>query len=93
MLLLLSSDRWVEGEGKGGVKGSLLMKQKKKGKICFVIYIAGERFFFIYEVIAKQKKKNALLITTSICQLKCQRSQVEDSNCGGSSICLHNRMT
>jgi hypothetical protein len=57
MLLLLSSDRWVEGEGKGGVKGSLLMKQKKKGKICFVIYIAGKRkiFVFIYEVIVKQK--------------------------------------
>ena len=30
------------------------MKQKKKGKICFVIYIAGERFFFIYDVIMKQ---------------------------------------
>jgi len=35
------------------------MKQKKKGKICFVIYIAGERksFFFNYEVIVKQKKR------------------------------------
>jgi hypothetical protein len=33
---------WVEGEGKGGVKGPLLMKPKKKGIICFVIYIAGE---------------------------------------------------
>ncbi len=37
----------------GGVKG--LMKQEKKGKICFVIYIAGERIFFIiYDVIMKQ---------------------------------------
>ncbi len=27
------ADRWVEGEGKGGVKGPLLMKQKKKAKI------------------------------------------------------------
>ncbi len=34
------------------------MKQKKKAKICFVIYIAGFffKFFFCYEVIAKQKK-------------------------------------
>jgi hypothetical protein len=31
---------------KGGVKGPLLMKHKKKGKICLVIYIAGERFCF-----------------------------------------------
>ena len=32
------------------------MKQKKKGKTCFVIYIAGERIFvlFIYDVIMKQ---------------------------------------
>jgi hypothetical protein len=38
---------------------------KKKGKFCFVIYIAGERiFFFIYEVFAKQKKENVLMITT-----------------------------
>jgi hypothetical protein len=36
---------------------SSLMKQKKKGEICFVIYIAGKRFFFfIYDVIVKQKK-------------------------------------
>ena len=37
---------------------SSLVKQKKKAKICFVIYIAG--FFFktnfCYEVFAKQKK-------------------------------------
>ena len=51
---------------KGGVQGPLLMKQKKKEIICFVIYIPGERkrFFFIYEVIVKKKKKNGLLITT-----------------------------
>jgi hypothetical protein len=42
------------------------MKQKNKGKICFVIYIAGERFFFIHEVFVKQKKENALLITTNL---------------------------
>ena len=59
-------DRWVKGEGKGSVQGPLLMKQKNKGKICFVIYIAGERFFFIHEVFVKQKKENALLITTNL---------------------------
>jgi hypothetical protein len=44
------------------------MKQKQQGKICFIIYIAGERklFFFIYEVFVKQKKENALLITTKM---------------------------
>ena len=57
---------WVEGEGKRGVKGlssraevrekvrggfSSLMKQKKKGKICFVIYIAG--FFLNFFSIMK----------------------------------------
>jgi hypothetical protein len=32
------------------------MKQNKKGKICFVIYIAGFFLnFFYYEVIVKQK--------------------------------------
>jgi hypothetical protein len=35
------------------------MKQKKKGKICFVIYIAGKRFFFIYDVIVKQNLKKS----------------------------------
>jgi hypothetical protein len=37
---------------------SPLMKQNKKGKICFVIYFAGFFFlnFFCYEVFAKQKK-------------------------------------
>jgi hypothetical protein len=48
---------------KVGVYGPLLMKQKKGGEICFVIYIAGERkiFVFIYEVIVKQnyKKRSA----------------------------------
>jgi len=41
------------------IGGALLVKQNKKGKIYFVIYIAG--FFlkknFCYEVIVKQKKK------------------------------------
>ena len=51
--------------GKGGVglhiRGeygfSSVMKQNKKAKICFVIYIAEKRklFFYIYAVIVKQK--------------------------------------
>ncbi len=44
---------------RGVYRFSSLVKQNKKGKIYFVIYIAG--FFFkkkfCYEVIAKQKKK------------------------------------
>jgi hypothetical protein len=31
---------------RGEYRVSSLVKQKKKGKICFVIYIAGERIFF-----------------------------------------------
>ncbi len=42
---------------RGVYRFSSLVKQNKKGKICFVIYIAG--FFFkkkfCYEVIVKQK--------------------------------------
>jgi hypothetical protein len=36
------------------------VKQNKKAKICFVIYIAGEKklLFYIYAVIVKQKKKS-----------------------------------
>ncbi len=41
------ADRWVEGGGKGGLYRPLLMKQKKKAKICFVIYI-GKRFFILF---------------------------------------------
>jgi hypothetical protein len=39
-------DRWVEGEGKGGVKGPLLMKKKKGGGNYAVFYFTGERIFF-----------------------------------------------
>jgi hypothetical protein len=41
------------------------VKQNKKAKICFVIYIAGEKklLFYICDVIVKQKKK-ALNTTT-----------------------------
>ena len=43
-----------------------LMKYKMKGKICFVIHIAGEKklSFYLYFVIVKQKFINGLLITT-----------------------------
>jgi hypothetical protein len=42
------------------------VKQKIKGKICFVIHIAGEKklLFYFYFVIVKQKIKNGALITT-----------------------------
>ena len=43
---------------RGEYRFSSLVKQNKKGKTCFVIYIAGFfLIFFCYEVIAKQKKK------------------------------------
>ena len=44
---------------KGGSIWGRYLWSKKKGKICFVIYIAGERkyFVFIYEVVVKQKKR------------------------------------
>jgi len=47
-------------------KFSSLVKQKIKGKICFVIHIAGEKklLFYFYFVIVKQKIKNGALITT-----------------------------
>jgi hypothetical protein len=35
------------------------MKQRKKAKICFVIYIAEKRIFFIYDVIVKPNKKKS----------------------------------
>ena len=41
---------------RGECRFSSLVKQKIKGKICFVIHIAGEKklLFYIYFVIAKQ---------------------------------------
>jgi len=35
------------------------VKQNKKAKICFVIYIAGERFFFICDVITSPEKEKS----------------------------------
>jgi hypothetical protein len=58
---------------------SSLMKQKKKAKICFVIYIAG--FFFkknfCYEVILKQKKNERfrlyyLCVCVCVCVCVCE---------------------
>ena len=53
----LSSRAEVRDKVRGEYRVSSLMKQNKKAKICFVIYIAGFFFlnFFCYEVIAKQK--------------------------------------
>jgi hypothetical protein len=39
----------------GGWGFSSLMKQKGKGKNCAVFCLPGKRFFFIYDVIVKQK--------------------------------------
>ncbi len=52
---------------RGVYRFSSLVKQNKKAKICFVIYIAGERkiFFYICDVITSPEKEKALLITTS----------------------------
>jgi hypothetical protein len=60
------ADGWAEGEGKGGCGFSSLVKQNIKGKICFVIHIAGEKklLFYIYFVIVKQEIINGLLTTT-----------------------------
>jgi hypothetical protein len=51
---------------RGEYRFSSLVKQKIKGKICFVIHIAGEKklLFYFYFVIVKQKIKNGALITT-----------------------------
>ena len=45
-----------------------LVKQKIKGKICFVMHIAGEKIllFYFYFVIVKQKFINSPLITTHV---------------------------
>ena len=50
---------------RGVYRFSSLVKQNKKAKICFVIFIAGESFFFyICDVITSPEKEKALLITT-----------------------------
>ncbi len=54
----LSSRAEVRDKVRGEYRVSSLVKQNKKAKICFVIYIAGFFFnFFCYEVIVKQKSK------------------------------------
>ncbi len=54
----MSSRAEVRDKVRGVYRFSSLVKQNKKAKICFVIYIAGFFFsiFFCYEVFAKQKK-------------------------------------
>ena len=53
---------------RGGCGFSSLVKQKIKGKICFVMHIAGEKIllFYFYFVIVKQKFINSPLITTHV---------------------------
>jgi hypothetical protein len=41
-------DRCVEEEAKGGVKGPLLMKQKKRGKITLSFTSPEKEFVFLY---------------------------------------------
>jgi hypothetical protein len=58
-------EMWVKVGGEYRV--SSLLKQKKKGKITLSFASLEKEFFFIiYEVFVKQKKKNALLITTTL---------------------------
>ncbi len=53
---MLLTDGWAEGWRDGWAacevwvdRWALLMKQKKRGILCFVIYIAGERkIFFLF---------------------------------------------
>ncbi len=54
----MSSCAEVRVSVRGEYRFSSLLKQNKKAKICFVIYIAGFffKFFLCYEVFAKQKK-------------------------------------
>jgi hypothetical protein len=53
---------------RGVYRFSSLVKQNKKAKICFVIYIAGKRklLFYIYDAIVKHFFINGPLITTYI---------------------------
>ena len=57
---------------------SSLMKQKKKAKICFVIYIPEKDFFFIYDVIVKQNKSlRCRLYYLHACHM---RRRIHDNN-------------
>ncbi len=49
--------RGMREKVRGEYRISPLMKQKNKGKICFVVHIAGKKklLFYIYAVIVKQK--------------------------------------
>jgi hypothetical protein len=63
----------VRDKVRGEYTFSSLVKQNKKAKICcFVIYIAGFffKFFFCYEVFAKQKK-NELFRHYYLCVCVC----------------------
>ena len=65
LLIDLWFEKWTQG---GSIGLALLWSKKIKGKICFVIHIAGEKklLFYFYFVIVKQKIKNGALITTCV---------------------------
>jgi hypothetical protein len=58
------------------------MKQNKKAKICFVIYIAGKKklLFYIYAVIVKQKKTELCRIYYSPTQWRRVRAAIQTQN-------------
>jgi hypothetical protein len=69
---------WMGGRrervrGECGFKS--LVKQKIKGKIYFVIHIAGEKIllFYFYFVIVKQNFINGHLITTKVCAYRASK--------------------
>ena len=66
----------------GEYRFSSLLKQNKKAKICFVIYIAG--FFFkkisVMKCLRSKKRKSALLITT--CGVRAGPGRLHLNACG-----------
>ena len=56
----------AEGRVRGEYGFSSLVKQNKKGKICFVIYIAGFffKFFSVMKCLRSKKRLNSLITTT-----------------------------
>ena len=73
---------------RGVYRFSSLVKQNKKAKICFVIYIAGKRklFFYINAVIVKQNFYNGPVTTTDAQdhrqdQVRARRSTSKIASC------------
>jgi hypothetical protein len=69
----LSSRAGVREKVRGGCWFSSLMKQNKRGKICFVIYIAG--FFLktisVMKCLRSKKRLNGAEATTCVCVCVC----------------------